>query len=153
VAFDACKQISLKSASLVILHCKTARQGRALTHSHWTRTLLITVATQWATILACTLAAGLASGTTAMSLGAGGAAVAVPNTLLATLLWMRAKRVRALSAATFLAGEMAKLTCTILLLAMLSRELGAAMAWPALVAGVIVALKGQWLAVWFSRHA
>lgn len=124
-----------------------------MTRSYWTRSLQLTLATQWATILACVLAAGLISGGAALSLSAGGGAVAVPNTLLAAALWLRARRVRVLSAATFLAGEMAKLVGTIVLLALFARALGDATVWPALVAGVIVALKGQWLAVWFTRNA
>ena len=33
-----------------------------------------------------------------------------------------------------------------------ARWMGANMVWPALVIGVIVALKGQWVAVWFTRN-
>lgn len=124
-----------------------------MTRSYWTRSLQITLATQWATILVCALAAGFAGGSAALSLSAGGSAVAIPNTLLAAWLWLKARRVRALSAATFLAGELAKLAGTIVLLALFARALGDAAVWPALVVGVIVALKGQWLAVWFTRNA
>jgi hypothetical protein len=42
---------------------------------------------------------------------------------------------------------------TLALLAILVVLFKHAMVWPAFIAGVIGALKAQWLALWFTRHA
>lgn len=76
--------------------------------------------------------------------------MAGPNALLAGYLWLKSRATRVLSIATFLAGELLKLAGTGLALYASARAMGERMVWPALVIGVIVALKGHWLAVWFT---
>ncbi len=121
--------------------------------THWTQALLITVGLQWGIVCLCSLLAWLMNFDSARSLFAGGAAVALPNAVLAGYLWLKARQVRALSAATFLGGEMLKLGGTVLAFYLVMRAMGEQMVWPALIVGVIVALKGQWLAVWFTRKS
>ncbi len=123
-----------------------------MTRPKWTKALPITIGLQSGVIVLASLLALLVGPNCARSLGAGGAAVVVPNAALAGYLWLRASQVRVFSAATFLVGEMSKLACTGVALYMVARWLGTTMVWPALVLGVILALKGQWLAVWFTRN-
>ena len=123
-----------------------------MTHTSWTSALVITVGLQWGIVFTCSAFGWLIDVDTARSLLVGGAAVALPNTVLAGYLWLKARQVRALSAATFLAGEMLKLVGILMALFLAARWMGANMVWPALVIGVIVALKGQWVAVWFTRN-
>ena len=123
-----------------------------MTPTSWTPALVITVGLQWGIVLTCSALGWLIDFDTARSLLVGGAAVALPNAVLAGYLWLKARQVRALSAATFLAGEMLKLVGTLMVLYLAARWMGANMVWPALVIGVIVALKGQWVAVWFTRN-
>lgn len=124
-----------------------------MTRSNWNSSLLITIGLQWGIVLGASLIAALVNIDSARSLLAGGAAVAFPNALLAGYLWLKARQVRVLSAVTFLAGEMLKLLGTGTALYLAARWIGAETAWPALIIGVIVALKGQWLAVWFTRNS
>ena len=124
-----------------------------MTRNSWTQSLLITVGLQWGIVSVCSALAWLMNFDSAKSLFAGGAAVALPNAALAGYLWLKARQVRALSAATFLAGEMVKLAGTLVALYLVMRWMDASMVWPALIAGVIVALKGQWVAVWFTRNS
>lgn len=112
-----------------------------------------TVGLQWGVVMV--LAGGawaIAGGESGGSCLAGGAAVAAPNTLLATYLWLKARQVGLLSAATFLLGEFLKLGLTIVCLYLVARLLPS-VHWLALVVGVIGALKAQWLALWFTRNA
>ncbi|MGH8482737.1 MAG: ATP synthase subunit I [Nevskiaceae bacterium] len=120
----------------------------------WGATVGRTIALQWAVIV---LLAGVAWAWTgrggAVSLFLGGAAVAVPNALLA--LWLTARMVRggAVGVASMFAGEMLKLGMTIALLAVVGVALKPQVAWLALIVGVVAALKAQWLAVWFTRNS
>lgn len=123
-----------------------------MTHTSWTSALVITVGLQWGIVFTCSALGWLIDVDTARSLLVGGAAVALPNAVLAGYLWLKARQVRALSAATFLAGEMLKLVGILMALFLAARWMGENMVWPALVIGVIVALKGQWVAVWFTRN-
>lgn len=119
----------------------------------WARTLLVTIGLQWSVVLGIGIAAGLiAGGNSGWSGLVGGASIALPNTLLAAYLGLKASHTRVLSAATLLAGEMVKLWCTVVALYLAARWLGARTVWLALVIGVIGALKAQWLAVWFTRN-
>lgn len=119
----------------------------------WAPMLLTTIGLQLGVVMVAGLAVAPFNAWAAVSLVAGGMAVAVPNALLAFYLWSKARVIRALSAATFMVGESLKLAATMALLVILSRSLGPATVWPALVAGIFLALKGQWLAVWFTRDS
>ena len=124
-------------------------------HQFWNATVGRTVALQWAVVLALSAAAWVWPGRAgALSLLAGGAAVAVPNALLALWLTLRMRRAGVVSAARLLAGEALKIGLTIGMLAAVARTWQPAVVWPALIVGVIAALKAQWLALWFTRgHA
>jgi ATP synthase protein I len=77
----------------------------------------------------------------AVSAGLGGAAVVVPNLLFALSLWAAAQSGKA-SAAGFLVGEFIKVAATVALLVIIAgayRDLH----WPALLAGLFVALKAN----------
>lgn len=118
----------------------------------WGATVGVAVALQWAVILASSGLAWLGFGAaSALSLLYGGAAVAVPNALLALWLTLRRQRAGALGVAAMLLGELLKLGLTIALLAMVRTALEQQVGWLALIIGVILALKAQWLAVWFTR--
>ena len=110
------------------------------------------VALQWVVILTLSAAAWILGGADdALSVLGGGAAVALPNTLLALWLTLRLRRTGSLTTATMLLGELLKLGLTMALLVLAVVELKPAVSWLALIVGVIGALKAQWLALWFTR--
>jgi len=119
----------------------------------WRTTVGIAIALQWSFILVFSGIAWVWSGRAAQSLLLGGAAVAVPNALLAAWLTLRLYRSGPVGVAGMLAGELGKLGATIALLVIVVRMLGADAVWIALIVGVVAALKAQWLAVWFTRNS
>lgn len=120
----------------------------------WRATVGKTIALQWVVILVFTGVAWAMAGTRgAQSLLVGGAAVAVPNALLALWLTLRLYRVGAVGVASMLAGELLKLGMTITLLVVVVVALKPHISWLALIVGVVAALKAQWLAVWFTRNS
>lgn len=123
------------------------------TDAGWWPVVGRTIGLQWAVILILAAAAWLLSGIAgAVSLVLGGAAVAFPNTLLALWLTIRVRRLGALSATALLFGEFIKLGLTLVLLALFVANFGHAVVWPALIIGVVGALKAQWLALWVTRN-
>lgn len=119
----------------------------------WDATVGTTIALQWAVVLALAAIVALLAGIGAGgSLLLGGVAVAAPNALLALWLTLRLHRAGAVGAAAMAAGELAKLGLTIALLAIAVARWRADLAWLALIAGVIAALKAQWLALWLTRR-
>ena len=124
-----------------------------MAHASWAPALLTTVALQWSVVAGISAVMWLVAGQVgAISCLAGGSAVALPNAVLAAYLALKARHARVLSATTFLAGEMVKLMCTCAALYLAVRGLQPPINWLALIAGVIGALKAQWLAVWFTRN-
>ncbi len=118
------------------------------------RTALTTIRLQLAIVLAAGGVAWSAAGTEAgISCLAGGAAVALPNALFALSLCLRARVAGSLSMTTFLLGEFLKLGLTVGLLYLSAKRLESVVVWWALLVGVVMALKAQWLALWFSRDA
>ena len=121
--------------------------------ANWGVTVGTAVALQWAVVL---LLAGLAwiwSGARgAESLLAGGAAVALPNALLALWLTLRRRQAGTLGVPAMLAGEFLKLGGTIALMVLAVKGLRPDVSWLAVVIGVIAALKAHWLALWFTRQ-
>jgi ATP synthase protein I len=118
----------------------------------WRATVGIAIALQWAVILVLAGIAWIWGAAAARSLLLGGAAVALPNTLLALWLTLRLYRSGAVGMTSMLAGEMLKLGTTIALLVIVVAALKPGIAWLALIVGVVAALKAQWLAVWFTRN-
>ena len=120
----------------------------------WRAVVGKTIALQWIVILVFAGVAWAMAGTRgAQSLLVGGAAVAVPNALLALWLTLRLYRVGAVGVASMLAGELLKLGMTITLLVVVVVALKPQIVWLALIVGVVAALKAQWLAVWFTRNS
>lgn len=119
----------------------------------WRTTVSIAIGLQWAVILVFCGIAWFWGDRAAQSLLLGGAAVAVPNALLAAWLTLRLYRSGAVGVAGMLGGELLKLGMTVALLVIVVRALQAQVAWLALIIGVVAALKAQWLAVWFTRNS
>jgi ATP synthase protein I len=120
----------------------------------WGATVGTTIALQWVVILLFAGVAWAMAGTRgAQSALLGGAAVAVPNALLALWLTLRLHRGGAVGVASMLAGELLKLGLTITLLVVVVVALKPQIVWLALIVGVVAALKAQWLAVWFTRNS
>jgi F0F1-type ATP synthase assembly protein I len=123
----------------------------------WNATVGTAVALQWLVILALAGVAGILGGwKAALSLLLGGAAVAVPNAVLALWLTLRVRRTGTLGAISMtgamLGGELLKLGLTLALLVIVIAGLKQQATWLALIVGVIAALKAQWLALWFTRR-
>jgi len=120
----------------------------------WGATVGKAIALQWAVIIVCAALAWIWPGPSgALSLLAGGVAVAVPNALLAAWLTLRVYRTGTVGIASMLSGELLKLGMTVALLVIVVGAMKPQIAWLALIVGVVVALKAQWLAVWFTRNS
>jgi F0F1-type ATP synthase assembly protein I len=134
------------------VHTGLPQQGNS--KSVWGAVVGRAIGLQWAVVFALAVAAGLWAGKMgAVSAFLGGAAVAVPNALLALWLTLRVRQFGALSTAALLLGEFLKLGLTLAMLALVVARFRHGMVWPALIVGVIGALKAQWLALWFTRDA
>ncbi|MES1263836.1 MAG: ATP synthase subunit I [Peristeroidobacter soli] len=110
------------------------------------------IALQWAVILVLAAVAWIWSGKGALVLVLGGAAVALPNTVLALWLTRRMHRTGAVGVVAMFAGELLKLGFTIALLVAIVVRLKPDLSWLPLIVGVIAALKAQWLALWVTRR-
>ena len=128
-------------------------ESTGTSHTGWNATVGTAVALQWLVILALAVLAGVLGGwKAASSLFLGGAAVAVPNAILALWLTLRVHGKGTLSVIAMLGGELLKLGLTLALLVIVIVGLKKQAAWLALIVGVIAALKAQWLALWFTRR-
>lgn len=123
-----------------------------LQHSTWGATVGAAIALQWVVILTLSAFAWFWSAVAALSLLAGGAAVAVPNAVLALWLTVRGRPHGGAVALTMMVGEMLKLGFTLALLVMFAVKLRSEMSGLALIVGVLGALKAQWLALWVTRR-
>lgn len=101
----------------------------------------------------CAACAILGTSRHALACAAGGAAIAVPNTVVALGLWLRASVSGRIEATSLLLAEGSKLALIVLALYATVRAFGPGLEWLGLLTGVIGALKAQWLALWFTRHA
>lgn len=119
----------------------------------WRKTVSTALALQWLVILVLGVIAWIWSGDKgAGSVFLGGAAVAVPNALFAAWLTIRLHQTGTLGVIAMLMGELFKLGLTLALLTGVIIRFKADLVWLALLAGVIGALKAQWLALWFTRR-
>lgn len=107
---------------------------------------------QWGVVLALSALVWVWSTAAALSLLAGGAAVAAPNAMLALWLTVRGRAGGGSMALVMMVGEMLKLGLTLALLVMIGVRFKPLLNWLALVAGVLLALKAQWLALWMTRR-
>lgn len=121
--------------------------------SIWGATLIKAMALQWGAVAGLAGLAWLAGGNAALSLFCGGAAVVIPNALLAAWLMPRLQAGSdAGGAVALMVAEGLKLMGTTGLLVGTVLLLGPRMAWPAFLAGIVGAVLAQWLAVWVTRR-
>jgi ATP synthase protein I len=119
----------------------------------WGATVGTAIALQWGVVIICAGLAWIWSGpVAAQSLFFGGASVAAPNAILALWLTLRMMKTGSAGAAAMMFGEILKIVLTIGLLVMVVVRLRPDMSWPAMLVGVVGALKAQWLALWFTRQ-
>jgi ATP synthase protein I len=110
------------------------------------QSLVQSVAVQWSVSVIVALIALLVGGKWAGLSGLLGAAcVALPNSLLAFKLLMNSLRPDGGSGTTVLVGEFVKIGAVVLLLVLVVKLGGALIVWPALLAGLIAALKSYWV--------
>ena len=81
----------------------------------------------------------------------GALAVLIPNLLVGGVLWLRVIVAGGVGMGALLAGEGAKLMLVFSGLYGTARLMGTELAWPAFILGILIALKAQWLALWFTR--
>lgn len=122
-------------------------------NTSWNATVGTAIALQWAVVAGLAAAVWLVSSAIpARSLFFGGAAVALPNSVLALWLTLRVYKAGSAGAGSMLMGEILKLGLTIAMLAMIVVKLKPDLSWLALIFGVVAALKAQWLALWVTRQ-
>lgn len=110
------------------------------------QSLVQSVVVQWSVSVIVALIALLIGGKFAGLSGLLGAAcVALPNSLLAFKLLMNSMRPDGGSGSTVLVGEFVKIAAVVLLLVLVVKLGGALIVWPALLAGLIAALKSYWV--------
>lgn len=111
------------------------------------QSLVWSMAVQWSVSVIVALIALLIGGKAAGLSGLLGAAcVALPNSLLAFKLLMNSMRPDGSgSTTTVLVGEFVKVVAVVLLLVLVVKLGGALIVWPALLAGLIAALKSYWV--------
>jgi F0F1-type ATP synthase assembly protein I len=119
----------------------------------WGATVGTAVGLQWLLVLILTGVTWIWSGEKAgWFLFLGGAAVALPNSVLALWLTLRVHRVGTVGVVAMFVGEFVKLWGTIALLVVVVVKNKPDLAMLPLIIGVIVALKAQWLALWVTRR-
>ncbi|HVT36732.1 MAG TPA: ATP synthase subunit I [Nevskiaceae bacterium] len=119
----------------------------------WGSTVGTVIILQWGLVLALAAAAWLVGGfSAARSLFFGGAAVALPNMVLALWLTARVHRTGIAGRAALLMGEVLKLGLIVACLVTIVARYRPELVWLALIVGVVVALKAQWLALWMTRR-
>lgn len=122
-------------------------------HAIWGATIRKAVALQWVLVVALAAGAWVLSGpVAAKSLFFGGAAVALPNTVLALWLLARMRLPGVTGAMAIMRGEVLKLGFTVAALVIAASKLRPELSFPALLLGMLVALKAQWLALWMTRR-
>lgn len=138
-----------------MLRCEEEKPAPPVsTRGGWGPMIRGTLGIQVCVLLVLTAACALlGSGRHAAACAAGGAAIAVPNTVVALSLWLRASVSGPISAASLLLGEGLKLALIVLALYATVRAFGSELEWLGLITGVIGALKAQWLALWFTRYS
>ena len=122
-------------------------------HAIWGATIRKAIGVQWGLVLILSAVAWLVSGPiAAKSLFCGGAAVALPNTALALWLLARMRLPGLTGAMAIMRGEVLKLGFTVAALVVAASKLRPELHFPALLLGMLVALKAQWLALWMTRR-
>lgn len=110
------------------------------------QSLVQSVAVQWSvSVIVALIALAIGGWTAGLSALMGAACVTVPNSLLAFKLLMNSIRPDGGSGSTVLIGEFVKIGAVVLLLVLVVKLGGALIVWPALLAGLIAALKSYWV--------
>lgn len=120
--------------------------------SIWGATLKKALALQWGAVAGLACITWWVSGNAALSLLCGGAAVVLPNTLLAVWLMPRLRGADAGGAVALMVAEGFKLMGTTGLLLGTVLLLRPGLVWPAFLAGIVTALLSQWLTLWVTRR-
>ncbi len=108
--------------------------------------VLWSVGVQWAVSIVVTLIAFAVGGVNAgLSAMVGAGAYTVPNTVLAFRLLVNSMRSGNAGSMTVLLGEFLKMGAVVALLAAMVKLGGSWIVWPALLAGLIAALKSYWV--------
>jgi len=113
----------------------------------------------WQTVLAqafmalaaAMLATAVAGGPAGLSALAGAGAYVFPNGWLALRLYVSMRKATPLGPAAFMAQELCKLFMTVLLLWGLAQVAGQWLVWPAVLLGLVFALKGYVLLLMFRK--
>lgn len=112
-----------------------------------------------AMVLQCGAVAGLAGivamlvgGNAALSLLCGGAAVVLPNLILAAWLAPRLQDADASGAVALMVAEGLKLAGTTALLLGTVFAMREALVWPAFLLGIVAALVANWVSLWVTRR-
>lgn len=120
--------------------------------SIWGATLKKAMVLQWGAVAGLSCIAWGMSGNAALSLLCGGAAVVLPNTLLAVWLMPRMQGADAGGAVALMVAEGLKLMGTTALLLGSVLLLTPNLIWPAFFSGIFTALVSQWLTLWVTRR-
>ena len=115
-----------------------------------TKTFALQVITVGTLAGLCALGAGTHAGLACIM---GGAAIASPNLMVGCGLMARSQLTGEVSAAALLGAEMGKLLLIGTAFYLSARGLGPKGAWLSYLGGALVALKAQWLALWFTRNS
>jgi F0F1-type ATP synthase assembly protein I len=124
--------------------------------SIWGATLKKAVALQWGAVVVLAAVGGVGFGWDAgRSVGLGGVAVVLPNTLMALWLMPRMQRQGesdAGGAVALMVAEGLKLMGTTALLLATVILMGSNLSWPGFLAGIVGTLLSQWLTLWVTRR-
>jgi len=120
--------------------------ARACRELWWTMCAQVAMA-----LLAAALAAGFAGKSAGWSALAGASAYILPNGWMALRLFLSLRKAAPLGPAAFVAQELLKLFMTALMLWGLARMAGEWLIWPAVLLGLVFALKGYVLLLMFRK--
>jgi ATP synthase protein I len=112
------------------------------------RQLLLAVGLQWLAVGATAAGCAFFGAAAAVSSLLGGAAYAVPNTLFALTLMLKS-RVQGANPVSFVLGELLKIGGCLAILGLCIAYVSP-LVWPALIAGLIMAVQAQFLALVFK---
>lgn len=129
---------------------RLVKSGAGVWFAVLTKTLALQIFVVGALAGACALGANPRAGWACVM---GGAAIAIPNLMVGCALLVRSQAAGQVSAAALLGAEMGKLLLIGTAFYLSARGLGPKGVWLAFLGGVLVALKAQWLALWFTRNS
>ena len=121
---------------------------RAVLRQQAVRDLLYAIIIQvFVSVLIALLAWGVSGSAAAGSALAGALACVIPNALFAFRLMLSVHKPGGANPATFLIGEFLKIAVAAMLIVLAAKVCREWLVWPAFIAGLIGALKSQWIAI------